>query len=396
MIMIVIMIGLNVFHADAGLLKKYSGRVGYLCHSASIDALGRQGIFLMMEIFGERLKALFSPQHGLATDVQDNMLESPHFFHSHYQLPVYSLYSETRAPTDAMLDGLDHLFIDLQDVGARTYTYIYTMLQTMVACAKKGIDVVVLDRPNPIGGEVVEGNVLDPAFTSFVGLLPLPMRHGMTIGEIARLWEGDCRLEVVPMQGWRRSMYFEDTGLPWVLPSPNFPSIDTGLVFPGTVIFEATNISEGRGTVKPFEIFGHPKLDALGMLSRLEAVFGENGLGGFFLRPVTFMPVFDKYQDQPCNGYQIHVTDRGRFRPWRVGQILCREFYHHLGDNFSWRQPPFEYEYEKMPIDILNGTDKLRKWVEKNGPAEELEYYEMESMASFMERREKALLYPSD
>ena len=389
--------GLDKLVANKSLQQKYPGNIAYLCHGASVNAHLEHGLYLMQRIFGGRLKAVFSPQHGLFAEEQDNMIESGHYVHSYFKVPVYSLYSETRAPTAEMLTGIDYLFVDLQDIGSRVYTYVYTMLLSMEVCGKQGLEVVILDRPNPLNGLVIEGNLLDNAFTSFIGLYPLPMRHGMTMGEIAlmaiRFWKIDCDVTILEMEGWKRGMYFEETGLPWVFPSPNMPHLATNVVYSGMVLLEGTNLSEGRGTTRPFEVFGHPELDPYVLLNILERALDSAGLSGFVLRPLYFKPTFDKYADVLCGGYQLHVTDRLAFRPWRTGQILCRELYRLLDGHFQWRPPPFEYDYERWPIDLLNGTDQLRLWVERQGSLEELEAIEGEGRKEFlrMYRPEKTL-----
>jgi len=391
--------GLDIIKQSNDWKNRLQGNIGYLAHAASVDAELTHGITILKNIFGKRFTKIFSPQHGLVGDVQDNMIESDHFQHPYFDLPVYSLYSETRKPTAKMFDGIDHILIDLQDVGTRIYTYIYTMTYMMEACTELGIEVVILDRPNPINGVTVEGNVLDPEFTSFVGRHPLPMRHGMTVGEIALMaktfWGIDCQLEIVGMNGWDRDMYFNHTKLPWVLPSPNLATPEAALVFPGSVIFEGTNLSEGRGTTRSLEIIGHPAIEPYGWLEPLTKSFSSVGLRGFTLRPVSFKPTFQKFKDQVCGGYQVHVTDPELFKPWKTGQLLCREFFHMLGDQFQWKQPPYEYEYEKMPFDILNGTDKLRHWVEGNGSLDELLAIEQEGLEAFLNQREQVLLYRS-
>lgn len=373
------------------------GNVGYLCHAASVDNNYTHGIDIVKSIFGARLKKLFSPQHGLFADVQDNMVESDHFHHQHYDLPVYSLYSDTRKPTKQMLEGLDHILIDLQDVGTRVYTYIYTMTYMMEACAENDVEVIILDRPNPIGGEKIEGNVLDPTYRSFVGRHELPMRHGLTVGEVALMakkhWGIDCQLRVIEMQGWKREMNFVDTELPWVLPSPNLPNPETAFSFVGTVLFEGANISEGRGTTKSLETIGHPNISNYDLFSQLQKIFESAGLTGFILRPVSFMPTFQKHAGMVCHGYQIHITDYSTFSPWHVGQLLCREFYGHLGHHFQWKQPPYEYEEELLPIDILNGTDLIRRWVESNGSMDELMEIEKAGMTEYLDKRAEILIY---
>lgn len=377
--------------------QRIKGNVGYLCNSASVDCDLTHGITVLKKLFNHRFKKVFSPQHGLFAEEQDNMLESPHFEHPYFALKVYSLYSETRAPKPEWLGDLDHLIVDLQDVGTRVYTYIYSLALTMVECKKAGVEVVVLDRPNPVGGEAVEGNVLDMKFSSFVGLYQLPMRHGLTIGEFAMMankyFDIGCKLTVIPLKNWKRSMYFSHTELPWVLPSPNLPNPETAFIYPGSVLFEGTNISEGRGTVKSLEIIGHPEIEPFSLAPKLQAKANDAGLKGFTLRPITFLPTFQKYKKINCGGFQIHVTDFVQFKPWHTGQLLMRELYHYLGLSFEWNPPPYEYEYEKLPIDILNGTDKIRKWIEKNGSINELISIENQEMDDYMGKRESVLLY---
>lgn len=389
--------GLDRLLDDRSLQQKFRGNIAYLCHNASIDSRRREGLSALSAVFGKQLKAVFSPQHGLFAEAQDNMIETDHFRHPHFNIPVYSLYSETRSPTPAMLDGVDHVIVDLQDVGCRAYTFVYTMTLMLEACGRAGIEVTVLDRPNPLGGTTVEGNVLDPGFRSFIGLYPLPMRHGLTIGEIAGMavnrWGIGCSLEVVRMKGWRRAHYFDETRLPWVYPSPNMPHPETTLIFPATVLLEGTDWSEGRGTTRPFELFGHPSLQPHAALEHLEKTVQKLGLLGFTLRPLYFQPTFDKYHGRPCGGFQLHVTDRRIFRPWAVGQILLRELYHCPESPVKWRQPPFEYEETLLPIDLLNGTDRLRLWVERNGDWAELQEMEQSGRAAYLEMREQALLY---
>lgn len=390
--------GLDVLIRDSESFKsRYPGRIGYLCHSASVSADLRHGVESFKEIFGERLVKLFSPQHGLVSDVQDNMVETDHYTHPYFQLPVYSLYSETRKPTDKMLEGLDTVFIDLQDVGTRIYTYIYTMTLFMEACQDKEITVVILERPNPINGQDIEGNILDRNFESFVGRHELPVRHGMTMGEIALMaknyWGIDCKLDIIPMEGWSRRMSFEHTGLPWVMPSPNLPSIEAAYTFVGTVLLEGCNISEGRGTTKSLEILGHPRIEPYSHLRALMEIFKENHLTGFKLRPISFLPTFQKHQGVACGGYQIHVTDRSQFKPWKTVLLIIQYFYHALGKDFTWKEPPYEYVYDRNPFDIINGSDKIRAWVENKGSFAELLKIENEAQMDFIDKRAKTLIY---
>lgn len=325
------------------------------------------------------------------------MKESDHFFHPYFQLPVYSLYSDTRSPTKEMLKDIDHLIIDLQDIGSRVYTYIYTMTLCMQACANEDIEVVILDRPNPIGGDQVEGNILNTDFSSFVGMFPIPMRHGLTMGEFALMaknyFQIECNLTIVPLLNWKRSFYFDDTGLPWVMPSPNLTSFETAIVFISTVLFEATNVSEGRGTVRSLETFGHPDIEPHDWGIKLNKIFVDLELNGFVLRPVHFTPTFDKFVEKSCGGFQIHVTDRQVFKPWKVAQVLLRETKQILDNNFHWIAPPFEYEYEKSPIDILNGTDQIRHWVNSNGSYNDLKRLESNGMEDYLNKRQTILLY---
>jgi uncharacterized protein YbbC (DUF1343 family) len=254
-----------------------------------------------------------------------------------------------------MLDGLDVLLIDLQDVGSRYYTFVWTMYLCMRACERCGIAVVVLDRPNPINGLTIEGPVLDPNHRSFVGMHPIPIRHGRTIGELAQQFRKEtfpnCELSVLPLKNWDRAMWFDQTGLPWVMPSPNMPTVDTATVYPGMCLFEGTNISEGRGTTRPFEIFGAPFIDAEKLCAELKSL----KLPGVFFRENYFQPTFQKFAGQLCGGAQIHVIDRDEFRPFQTGVEIIREIGRLHPDQFAWKQPPYEYEREKLPIEILLG-----------------------------------------
>src|SRR5690242_16414140 len=302
---------------SSGRLK--GARVGVVCNHASVDRGFRHVIDRVAAAEEVTLAAIFGPQHGFRSDVQDNMVETPHRDDARRRIPVYSLYSETREPTADMLRDLDALVVDLQDIGARIYTYIYTMANCLRAAAKHRVQVIVCDRPNPIGGQAVEGATLRRGWESFVGLFPIPMRHGMTIGEIAKLFNDafgiGAPLEIVAMEGWTRDLFADSTGLPWVMPSPNMPTLDTAVVYPGTVLFEGTSVSEGRGTTRPFELAGSPGIAADAFVDRLNRL----ELPGVHLRPVVFEPTFHKYAGRTCGGCQIHVLDRRAFRPVRTG-----------------------------------------------------------------------------
>jgi len=374
--------------------KRLAGaRIGVVCNHASMNADFVHVIDRAMAADGVTLGAIFGPQHGFRSDVQDNMVETPHRDDPRRRVPIYSLYSETREPTAEMLRGLDALVVDLQDIGARIYTYIYTMANCMRAAAKHGVQVIVCDRPNPIGGDAVEGATLQRGWESFVGLFPIPMRHGMTIAEIAKLFNDafgiGAPLDVVAMEGWTRGMYADATALPWVMPSPNMPTLDTAVVYPGTVLFEGTMLSEGRGTTRPFELVGAPWIDA----DRFAAEMNALGLPGAYFRPAGFEPTFQKHARQACGGCQIHVLDRAAFRPVMTGVALIAMFRQLDSGRFAWRQPPYEYEHDKMPIDILAGSDVLRTQVESGVPANEIAASWKEDEAAFSRLRAQYLLY---
>ena len=376
---------------DSGRLR--GARVGVVCNHASVDRGFRHVIDRLAEADGVRLAAIFGPQHGFRSDVQDNMIETPHREDPSRRVPLYSLYSETREPTAEMLRGLDVLVIDLQDIGARIYTYIYTMANCLRACGRHGVPVIVCDRPNPIDGVDVEGAMLVPGYESFVGLFPIPMRHGMTIGELARYFNErfslGASLEVVAMTGWQRGMYADAADLPWVMPSPNMPTLDTAIVYPGTVLFEGTMLSEARGTTRPFELVGAPWIEAERFAREMNAL----ELPGVFFRPAVFEPTFQKHARQACGGCQIHVTDRAAFKPVLTGAALIQMFLRLDPQQFAWRQPPYEYEHEKLPIDILAGSDVLRRQIESDMPPREIADSWRADEDEFRRLRQPFLLY---
>jgi uncharacterized protein YbbC (DUF1343 family) len=368
-------------------------RVGLVSNPASVDRQLRHIADHLAVHQDARLAALFGPQHGFRSDVQDNMIETRHAHDEVRRVPVYSLYSDVREPTREMLRDLDLLVIDLQDVGVRIYTYIYTMANCLKAARRHGLKVIVCDRPNPIGGLQVEGPVLVPGFESFVGMYPIPMRHGLTIGEIARLFNEEfgigADLEVIAMEGWRREMYWDDTDLTWIISSPNIPTFDTTTVYPGGVLFEGTNVSEGRGTTRPFELIGAPWVVA----ERFAEAMNRRDLPGVYFRPAVFEPTFQKHAGKACAGVQIHARDRRTFRPVEAGVALIEAFRASDPNQFRWKDPPYEYEYEKMPIDCLAGSSTLRDQIDAGVPAHEIAAGWKEPVDEFLKIRERVLLY---
>ncbi|MGE5815715.1 MAG: exo-beta-N-acetylmuramidase NamZ domain-containing protein, partial [Acidobacteriota bacterium] len=386
--------GLDRLLDETGVNRNLKGkRVGLVCNPASVDSRIRHAVDRFSHSSDCTLAAIFGPQHGFRSDLQDNMIESPHTEDRSRRVPIYSLYSETREPTREMLDGINALVVDLQDVGTRIYTFVYTMANCLRAAARHGQHVIVCDRPNPIGGVAMEGALLQPDYTSFVGQFPIPMRHGMTIGELARLFNEEygigASLEVIPMRGWTRPQYFNDTGLPWVMPSPNIPTLDSAIVYPGTVLFEGTLVSEGRGTTRPFEIIGAPWIDG----ERFAQAMNARSLAGVYFRPAFFEPTFQKHAQQTCGGCQLHVLDREAFLPVKTAVAMIVEFRREDPARFAWKEPPYEYEYEKTPIDIMWGSDRLRKAIEAGVPADEIAESWTGEVATFEELRGPSLLY---
>lgn len=367
-------------------------RVGLLTNQASVSASLVHTADIIVRSDAD-LACLFGPQHGPSGLTQANMIEWEGYTDSRLGIPVHSLYGETRFPLPETLEGLDIVLVDLQDVGARPYTYIWTALLMMRACAEAGIDMIVLDRPNPLGGIAAEGPVLEAGYESFVGLWPLPLRHGMTIGEILlginREESEPCALEIIKMKGWKRDMLFTDTGLPWVMPSPNIPTHDTALVYPGMVLLEGTNISEGRGTTRPFELSGAPWIDSL----ELSFVLESAGVPGAVFRPAVFRPTFDKYTGKDCGGVQIHVTDPASFRPVFCAVAVIRAAAELYPESFAWLDPPYEYETEKLPIDIIYGGPGLREGIGGGMTAEDIASSWKRPLDRFLESRTGLFLY---
>lgn len=368
-------------------------RVGLICNQASVDHSYHHAADLLHSHRDIQLRALFGPQHGIRGDVQDNMIETGHSVDRKTGLPVHSLYSETREPTDAMLQDVDVLVFDMQDVGCRIYTFVYTLANCMRAARRLGKRVLVCDRPNPINGASIAGNILEPEYASFVGQFPLPTRHGMTVGELARMFNEHfqigCNLEVIPMRGWQRAFWHDDTNAPWVMPSPNMPTLDSATVFPGTVHFEGTQVSEGRGTTKPFELIGAPYIDPDAYADQLNSL----GLSGVFFRSCAFQPTFQKHAGVTCGGVQIHVTDRDSFEPWLAGIAMTKLIHDMYRNEFRWKEPPYEYVYDKNPFDVISGTATIREAFEQGTPLEEIEHETKAPLEQFKELREAYLLY---
>ena len=368
-------------------------RIGLLCNPASVDSRLDHARLLVDKSFPQQLKALYSPQHGFFAEKQDNMIESGDLLDSVLQIPIFSLYGKLRKPDARMYEPIDVLIVDLQDVGTRVYTFIYTLSYCLEAAREHGVRVIILDRPNPINGIAVEGNCLTAEWASFVGRYPIPMRHGLTIGELAKLFNDyfaiGCDLEVITMKGWQRDMLFGDTGLPWVAPSPNLPTPESTLVYPGQVLLEGTNLSEGRGTTQPFELFGAPYIDVAKIMSAL----GTTKLPGAILRPTVFEPTSNKWRATPCKGFQIHVTDPVQFQPYAATLHLIRAVISGHAEQFEWKSPPYEYEYERMPIDLIIGDRRIRERLENLDPIEEIEADWQEELNRFKDIRREFYLY---
>ncbi len=368
-------------------------RLGLLCNQASTDHKFRHSRDIVNSVLPGQLTCIFSPQHGFFADKQDNMIESAHMEDRTTGLPLFSLYGQTRKPDRAMFEHLDVLLIDLQDVGTRVYTFIYTMAYCLEAAAEFGKKVVILDRPNPIGGDLIEGNLVEDDYRSFVGLYPIPMRHGLTMGELARLFndhfEINAELEIIAMSGWQRGMHFDDTGLPWLSPSPNMPTLETALVYPGQVIWEGTSVSEGRGTCLPFEVFGAPYLDHDQFLSAVD----RSTMAGCVLRPVAFEPTSNKHRGELCKGFQLQITDRRIYRPYRTSLALLGVTLNLYAEHFAYKEPPYEYEYEKLPLDMILGSRTLREALASGKSVAGLEDGWRDDLAGYDDLRRNFFLY---
>jgi uncharacterized protein YbbC (DUF1343 family) len=387
-----IKIGIEVL-SEGGDFDFPGQKIGYLSNQASTTSGLVHGRVVLQKKYRKRLTCLFSPQHGFFAEKQDNMIESDHSIDTVTGLPMYSLYGELRKPTPEMFALFDILLIDLVDVGTRVYTFMYTMAYCLMTAAETGKKIVILDRPNPIGGEQIEGNILKDDCTSFVGLFPLPMRHGLTMGELALLMNREYNinadLSIVPVLGLTRDMLFRDTGFPWVAPSPNMPTPECALVYPGQVIWEGTNVSEGRGTTLPFEFVGAPFWEHEKMLDYL----GKTTLPGCFLRPIVFEPTSGKWARQSCYGFQIHVTNPEEFLPYRTSLALLQASIVLYPQSFEYKQPPYEYEYERLPMDLIIGDKDIRMRLESGEPISSLEEGWKVGLEAFGMVRQNYFLY---
>jgi len=368
-------------------------KIAYLSNQASTTRELIHGRVVLQEKYGSQLTCLFSPQHGFFSEKQDNMIESDHTVDGVTGLPMYSLYGELRKPTPEMFESFDVLLIDLVDVGTRVYTFMYTMAYSMMTAAATGKKVIILDRPNPIGGKHIEGNILQDDCFSFVGLYPIPMRHGLTMGELALLMNTEYNIgadvSVVPVTGWKREDLFRDTGFPWVAPSPNMPTPECALVYPGQVIWEGTNISEGRGTTLPFEFVGAPFWQHQEILDFVN----KTDLPGCYLRSIVFEPTSGKWANQSCTGFQIHVIDPAIFLPYRTTLAILQAIVILYPESFQYKEPPYEYEYERLPMDLIIGDKNIRKQLEEGQPMEEIEKQWLPELQEFDTLRTKYFLY---
>jgi uncharacterized protein YbbC (DUF1343 family) len=367
-------------------------KLGLLCNGSSVTSNFIHTSKIINQLFPNRLKAIFSPQHGFYADKQDNMIESVNSEEASLKIPIFSLYSNTRVPTKEMFDLIDCLIIDLQDVGCRVYTFIYTISFCLEKAAQYNKKVIILDRPNPIGGIEVEGNVLEEKYKSFVGRFPIPMRHGMTVGEISsffnKTFEINCDLEIIKLSGWKRSMYYSDTNLEWLLPSPNLPTPASCIVYPGQVILEGTNISEGRGTTIPFEQFGAPYINSFELADKV-----AEKTQGTYLRPVKFEPVAGKWNYKTCNGIHIHISDKTSFKPYKTSLILLQEIIRLYNNDFKFKQPPYEYEYNKLPMDLILGSKEIRKRIENMDDIDIIEKSWQKNLNNFIKISKEFHLY---
>jgi uncharacterized protein YbbC (DUF1343 family) len=387
----------RILDGDVTLLR--GKRIGLCVNPTSVDSRLRFSVDLFRQMPGVELRALFGPEHGVRGDAQDMVGVKNEARDSVTGLPMYSLYGEDESslwPQPGWLDGLDCVVFDMQDVGSRYYTYVWTLLHIMQVAARQGVAVVVLDRPNPLGGEVVEGGAIADGFRSFVGRASVPNRHGMTVGEIARLCnetEGvGCELHVVEMQGWQRRQWYADTGLPWVMTSPNMPTPETALVYPGMCLVEGTELSEARGTTRPFELVGAPFVSFAEANALCETLHAHR-LPGVYFRPVVFTPTFHKFAHKRCGGLQIHVTEPRAYEAYKTGVAVLREWRARFPREFRWRTRPYEFVADKPAVDLLCGSAEVRELIDAGAPLADIAATWQSAERAFRAQREPWLLY---
>ena len=379
---------------DEGFSGLKGKRIALLAHQPSVDATLRHIIDHLREADDVELIRVFAPEHGFGGAVQDQVgLGRQGDLNG---IPLVTLYGDgfsSLRPRAEELDDIDLLLADIQDIGSRYYTYFNTLAFTMERAVEAGVPVMILDRPNPINGIDMEGPILSPEMRSFVGYYAIPPRHGLTVGELARLVKAEFKIgaeiEVLPMEGWRREMYFDETGLPWVMPSPNIPSLDTALVYPGACLLEGTNLSEGRGTTRPFEIFGAPFLDGKELVHRLNAL----SLPGAAFREASFIPTFHKWAGEDCSGLQVHVIDRKSFKPWLTFINILLNV-NEMHEDFAWREDAYEFESDRPAIDLLLGEPALRMAIEDGREEGFFAGWNQDSFSAYEDLRKSYLLYP--
>ena len=385
------LVGLEVLRNSPQMSQKW-GRCGYVCNQASLCSDWVHGSTVLDEILGNQLVSLFGPQHGFLGTVQDNMIETDHTVHGSSGRPIYSLYSETREPTEEMMEGLDTIIVDLQITGCRIYTFKSTIAGCLRAAKKYNKRVVVLDRPNPNGGQYIEGRCVEPELFSFVGQFSMPMRHGLSAGEAALFFNINigAELEVVAMEGWDATSDWRSTGRHWVLTSPNLPTIDPVFVYPGTVIYEGTNLSEGRGTGLPFQFIGAPYCqDPRSLIKRFHD-YWQGEPGGVFLREAVFEPTSGKWMGQECRGVQIHITDPEKIASYQLALSLLRSFWDLSDGRFEFSQQPYEYEFETLPIKVILGGEESVKHLENYSRNDDFWLWGVEA---YLKKVEPILMY---
>ncbi len=384
-------IGIEVLATSPSVSKAW-GRCALLCNQASVTQNFKSSWDLLRDLLGPELVAFFGPQHGFHATVQDNMIETGHYPSGPFGLPVYSLYSETREPLPEMLDQVDTILVDLQIVGCRVYTFKYTIAGCMRMAKKLGKRVVVLDRPNPLGGKAVEGRVLDLGARSFVGEFAIPLRHGLTVGETAKFFNEQigAELQVIPMEAWNPEAYWSDYYRHWILTSPNLPSIDSVYAFPATVMLEGTNLSEGRGTGLPFQFVGAPYIkNGQEYAARVQDYYRS---AGFFLRPTEFQPTSQKWMGEVCRGFQIHILDTRQLHTFPLGLAIMRAAMDLAPNDFAWKQPPYEYDFVNLPIDLILGRLNAHMHIQENFRLDDPLW--SAGIAEYLQKVEKNLLYP--